>query len=305
MVTKKEGGMVRLMGTVKRRGPLAVAAVFAVLLLPILADAVSVSPVALYMDHRTRSETLTLYNSGTTTEEIEISFAFGYARSDSTGDVSVFFSDDPAPAGEPSVVPYLRAFPRQLRLAPGERQVVRILVTPPADLPAGEYWGRVMVTSRGGQPPIEESRGDVQMQLSLTTVIAVALNYRHGEVATGLAVRSVDAVQTEETIEFIADVERIGNAAFLGRVVAEVVDADGNVVAEHVEDMVAYVPTLWRFSIPRPAGTLGAGAVVRYRFEAERAGVPAGAILPAEPVRGTAPIRPVANAPTPTSHPDR
>jgi hypothetical protein len=278
-----------------------VAAVFAVLLLPILADAVSVSPVALYMDHRTRSETLTLYNSGTTTEEIDISFAFGYARSDSTGDVSVVFSEDPAPAGEPSVVPYLRAFPRQLRLPPGERQVVRILVTPPADLAEGEYWGRVMVTSRGGQPPIEESRGDVQMQLSLTTVIAVALNYRHGEVSTGLAVRSAEAVQTEETIDLIAHVERTGNAAFLGRVVAEVVAPDGTVVAEHVEDMVAYVPTLWRFSIPRPEVPLGAGAVVRYRFEAERTGVPAGAILPAEAVHGTAPIQSAAAPASSTS----
>jgi len=297
--------MARIKATVRRRGPLLVAAVFAVLLLPILADAVSVSPVALYIDHRTRSETLTLYNSGATTEEIEISFAFGYARSDSTGEVSVFFSDEAAPAGEPSVVPYLRAFPRQLRLEPGERQVVRILVTPPADLAAGEYWGRVMVTSRGGQPPIEESRGDVQMQLSLTTVIAVALNYRHGEVATGLTVRSAEAVETAEGIDLIARVERTGNAAFLGRVVAEIVTADGSVIAEHVEDMVAYVPTLWRFSIPRPEAPLGPGAMVRYRFEAERAGAPAHAILPAEPVSGTVPIRSAAATPAPPPGADR
>lgn len=300
MTPESEGGMSSKRARMRKRGAVAATAVVVALLLPALADAVSVSPVALYIDHRTRSETLTLYNPGEAAEEIEIGFAFGYARSDSTGEVTVMFSDDPAPVGEPSVVPYLRAFPRRLRLEPGERQVVRVLVTPPADLPAGEYWGRVMVTSRGGQAPIEESRGDVQMQLSLTTVIAVAVNYRHGDVTTGLTVRSAEATETPETIDLVAEVDRTGNAAFLGRLVAEVVGPDGTVLVEHVEDMVAYVPTLWRFSLPRPEGELGEGAVVRYRFEAERKGTPEGSILPARAVTGSVPIR---AAPAPSGAP--
>jgi hypothetical protein len=278
-----------------RRGSLAVLAILVALLLPALADAVSVSPVALFIDHRTRSETLTLYNPGTMPEEIEIDFAFGYARSDTTGNVSVVFSEDPAPVGEPSVVPYMRAFPRRLVLQPGERQVVRVMVTPPADLPAGEYWGRVMVTSRGGQPPIEETRGEVQMQLSLTTVVAVAVNYRHGDVATGLVVESADAVVTPDGVDLVARVDRTGNAAFLGRLVAEVVSAEGRVVAQHTADMVAYAPTLWRFSIPVAPDQLADGAVVRYRFEAVREGTPSRFILPAAPVAGSVPIRALAS----------
>jgi hypothetical protein len=288
---KREGEMVSKRATAGRRGSLVVVAILAALVLPALADAVSVSPIALFIDHRTRSETLTLYNSGTTPEEIEIDFAFGYARSDSTGHVAVAFSDDPTPVGEPSVVPYLRAFPRRLVLQPGERQVVRVMVTPPADLPAGEYWGRVMVTSRGGQPPIEETRGDVQMQLSLTTVVAVAVNYRHGDVATGLAVESAEAVATSEGVDLVAQVDRTGNAAFLGRLVAEVVSAEGRVLAEHVADMVAYAPTLWRFSIPMATDQLADGAVVRYRFEAVREGTPSRFILPAATVTGSVPVR--------------
>lgn len=278
-------------GRIGRRGAVAVAAVLVAMLLPAIADAVSVSPVALFIDHRTRSETITLHNSGTTAEEIEITFAFGYARSDSTGEVTVAFSEDPAPAGEPSVVPYLRAFPRRLRLEPGDRQVVRVLVTPPADLSAGEYWGRVMVSSQGGQAPIEESRGDVQMQLNLTTVIAVAVNYRHGEVSTGLTVESAEAIETPESVDLVAQVDRTGNAAFLGRLVAEIVGPDGAVLAEHVEDMVAYVPTLWRFSVPKPEDGFEEGSMLRYRFESERKGAPAGSILPATPVTGSVPIR--------------
>lgn len=267
------------------------AVVLVSLLWPALVDAVSVSPVALYIDHRTRTGTLTLHNPGTATEEVEIAFAFGYAQSDETGQVKVVFSDDPAPEGEPSVVPYLRAFPRQLRLEPGERQVVRVLVTPPADLPAGEYWGRVMVTSRGGQPPIEETRGEISMQINLTTVIAVAVNYRHGDVATGLVLDSAEAIETTESVQLVAHLRRTGNAAFIGRLVAEIVGPDGELLAEHVEDAVVYVPTLWRFSIPKPETAIPDGAVVRYRFEAVRQGTPSGAILPAEAVTGSATIR--------------
>jgi hypothetical protein len=257
---------------------------------PAIADAVSVSPVALFLDHRDRSATMTLFNAGERAEEIEIGFAFGYARSDSTGQVAVIFTEDPAPEGQPSVVPYLRAFPRRLRLEPGERQVVRVMVSPPADLPAGEYWGRVMVTSRGGRPPIEERQGEIQMEITLTTVVAVAVNYRHGEVSTGLVLEEAAAVETGETIDLVARVDRTGNAAFIGRLVAEVVAPGGEVLGEHAEDMVAYEPTLWRFSIPKPAGGVEPGSVVRYRFVAERPGTPGDAILPAEMVTGSVAI---------------
>jgi hypothetical protein len=59
------------------------AALFA--LAPMAAHAVTVSPNALYIDSRTRSGVLTLYNPGSAAEEIDITFAFGYPRSDALG----------------------------------------------------------------------------------------------------------------------------------------------------------------------------------------------------------------------------
>ena len=131
---------------------------------PAVASAVTVSPNALFIDSRTRSGVLTLYNPGTTAEEIEITFAFGYPRSDLAGAISVALADS-APAGEPSVLGFVRAFPRRLRLEPGQRQTVRILMQPPAGLPEGEYWGRVLIRSRGGRPPVEQQQGGIHMQI--------------------------------------------------------------------------------------------------------------------------------------------
>lgn len=254
------------------------------------ADAVTVTPSALYIDHRTRSGALTLHNPGPTAEEIEISFAFGYARSDERGNVRVVFLDS-VPEHEPSAVPFLRAFPRRLRLEPGQRQLVRILVQPPAELPEGEYWARVMVAARGGQPPVEQRRGEVTLQLEVKTVFAVALNYRHGTVSTGVAMRDSGAERGQESLDLLLDLERHGNAAFLGQVHAEVLDGRGRVVARAEEDIAVYRRVLWRVSVPIPEDARpGPGWSIRYRVTASRAGSAPGEILPAASVDGVVPL---------------
>ena len=45
----------------------------------------------------------------------------------------------------------------------------RVLAAGTAD---GEYWGRVLVKSRGGEPPVEQTQGNVRMQLALETTFA-------------------------------------------------------------------------------------------------------------------------------------
>ena len=139
---------------------------------PVDAAAVSVYPTAVFIDSRTRTATLTLTNDGLRAEEIDISFAFGIPMADPFGVVRVMFLDS-VPAGMPSLVPYIRAFPQRMRLEPGQTQIVRLLVQPPAGLPAGEYWGRVMVASVGGQAPVEQRQGDITMQINIRTVIAI------------------------------------------------------------------------------------------------------------------------------------
>ncbi|HEV2149956.1 MAG TPA: hypothetical protein VGR37_21340 [Longimicrobiaceae bacterium] len=254
------------------------------------AAAVTVSPSALFIDSRTRTGTLTLYNGGTLPEEVEVSFGFGYPVSDANGTVHVELADSAAP-GEPSIVPWARAFPRRLVLQPGQRQVLRVLVQPPADLPDGEYWGRVLVRARGGQPPIEQTSGDVRMQLNVETVIATALMFRKGPVHTGVAVRDARAETTPEGVQLTLDVAREGNAAYLGRIRAQLVAPDGRVQSE-VEDAVAVYRSLRRrFVFPVPAGGLRPGYTVRYTLDTERPDLPASGPVRAAPVAGTVPVR--------------
>jgi hypothetical protein len=273
----------------RARRALAAMLLAAAALAPLTARAVAVSPNALYIDSRTRSGTLTLVNTGSVAEEIELGFAFGYPRSDSLGAVSVELVPV-APAGEPSAVPWLRAFPRRLRLEPGQRQVVRVLVQPTGAAGApgdGEYWGRITITSRGGEPPVEQRQGQVTYSVAVQTVIVAAVNYRHGKVGTGVTVKRADAAAADGVVRLTLDMQRTGNAAFLGRVRAELVDARGRVVARGAEDLAVYRALRRVVAIPRPARARDlAGYRVRYTFDTVRPDLPGDAPLPIAPVTG-------------------
>ena len=255
------------------------------------AAAVTVSPTALFIDARSPTGTLTLYNSGTRAEELEISFAFGYPRSDESGVIRVELVDTAA-AGEPSIVPFLRAFPRRLVLEPGQRQTLRVLVQPPADLAPGEHWGRVLVRSRGGQAPIEQSQGDVRMQINVETVVATAVMFRKGEVATGVSVPAASAEAAEGGVQLTLDLERRGTAAYLGLVRAQLVAPDGSIASEAEDAVAVYRSLRRRFLLPLPAGaTSAAGYTVRWSVSSDRPDLPATGYVKAEPVTGTAPVR--------------
>jgi len=248
------------------------------------AHAVTVSPTAVYITSRNPSALLTLINNGSRPEEIEVSVGFGYPTSDSTGALRVDIVDTAA-SGEPSLTSYLRLFPRRLVLQPGQRQVVRVMVTMPAGAADGEYWGRVLVKSRGGEPPIEQNQGGVHMQLALETTFATAVFFQKGPVTTGIAVTSAAARRMGDSVQFTLDLKRDGNAAFLGRIRTELVDAKGATVAE-VEDVVAVYRSLRRRFVLRNGAPLPAGAyTVRYVVDTERPDLP-----PQGPVKAAAPV---------------
>jgi P pilus assembly chaperone PapD len=252
------------------------------------AHAVSVSPTALYIDSRTRTGVLTLYNPGTLPEEITIDFAYGYPQSDSAGNVTVATTLEPA-AGEPSALAWMRAFPRRLVLQPGQRQVVRVMVEPPADLADGEYWARVLVSSRGGQPPIEQTQGDVRLQLNVQTTLVMAANYRKGDLSTGVTVTSAAAARTADGVQLQVDLERTGNAAFLGRMRAELLDQGGSVVATLYDDVAVYRTMRRRLNFAVPAGAVGP-LTVRIHIDTEREDLPPGGALPAAPLDQRIPV---------------
>ncbi|HEX2167091.1 MAG TPA: hypothetical protein VHG09_07590 [Longimicrobiales bacterium] len=249
--------------------------------------AVSVSPMSVFMSHTSRTASITLYNPNPLPEEIEIGFAFGYPQSDSAGEVTVPLSEQ-APEGEPSALPWLRAFPRRLVLQPGQQQVVRILAQPPAGLADGEYWSRILVTATGGRPPVEQQvQPNVRVAISMRTIIVASLNYRKGELTTGVAVMGASAVRRPDGIQLTLDMKRQGEAAYLGKVRLELLDASGSVVHEEEDVLSIYRTLRRRFNFPGRSDVTN----VRYTLETERPELGRDNIITAPAVSGIIDVR--------------
>lgn len=247
--------------------------------------AVNVSPAVLYIDARTREGVVTLHNGGRHPEEIEVGFQFGQHVADDAGTVRLVLADS-APAGAPSALPWLRAYPRRLVLAPGETQVVRIIVRPPAGLAAGEYWARLVVNAVPQAPAIEQTRGESTVRLRIGTRVVGGLHYRVGRLGTSLGVERASAAREGGRVHLTLDLARGGNAAFVGRLRARLLAADGSAVGtEYVEPLTVYQGLRWRFSIPAGADAARVAAV-EYTLDTEREDLPVGTALPAAPVRG-------------------
>lgn len=132
-----------------------------------------VAPTRVVFDGRSRTAVLTLSNPNAEMGTYRLSFT--ELRMDEKGNLV------PLPEGqgrETSAASMLRYSPRQVTLAQGESQTVRIQVRKPASLPAGEYRSHLLFRSvpagaeaSSKQAP-EEGKG---MSMSLTPIYGVSI----------------------------------------------------------------------------------------------------------------------------------
>jgi len=252
---------------------------------PAHAQGVMVAPHVVYMDHRTRSGSLTLYNPGNDPVEVSIATFFAYPVTDSTGGFELRTVEHPD-STMPSAAGWVQAYPRRMTVPPQQRQTVRLLGRPPAKLADGEYWVRLIVTAKGGQVPVTgvgDSAGiTVGLTLEVRTILPVL--YRKGKVTTGVTVSGLRASVQGDSLVVRARMVRTGSAAYVGTVRGALVDVSGNVVARFSVPQAVYFEMEPRFTASVAGLPRGQ---YRLRFEAtsERQDLPAEVILPMVPAR--------------------
>jgi hypothetical protein len=262
------------------------------LLWPLIADAVTVAPHALFLGDRNRVGEVVLINQGGDPEEVELEFQYGYPASDSTGSVSIALFENPDPS-EPSAAGWLRAFPRRLRLEPGQRQNIRVQASPPADLPDGEYWSRMIVTARPVRdaPPVAEvDSGAVQAGISLVMRTITSVTYRKGNVETRVRLDSLSAEPTGDSLSVFVGLAREGNGAFLGSVAFSLMGPDGTLVQEwNPRPVAAYYRLLRRYLLALE-GVPPGRYELQVRISTDRQDLPSDNILPADPIERAVPV---------------
>jgi hypothetical protein len=263
--------------------------ILASMLMPAIIEAIYVSPTAVFMDTQTRDAQITIGNSGDRTEEATIELKFGFPDADSAGTPFVRIIDDPGPEF-PSAADWIRPFPQRVRLEPGTQQIVRLLARPPADLPDGEYWTRMIVTGRGAVVTVPSADSAVHVGLDLQLRLVTSVTFRKGRVSTGIALRGLSAEAEGDSLSVWAELVRLGNAAYHGTADIELVTTSGAPVRRWSMPFSVHYPMRRRFAYP--LGGLEPGDYrVRLRLRSERPDLPSERVLYAPTVIDSVSVR--------------
>jgi hypothetical protein len=168
---------------------------------------------------------------------------------------------------------------------------VRLLAQPPADLPQGEYWSRLIITSRGQQLPVEgipDSSGvKVGLNMALQTVIAAT--FRKGEVTTGVEVRGFEPRIEAGMLVLHPEFVRQGDAAYIGLLELSLVADGGEVVRTWSSQIAAYRDYRRRFEYDVSDLPSGDYDLV-FRLSTEREDIAPSDRLASVPVELSAPV---------------
>jgi hypothetical protein len=252
---------------------------------PLVSWAVLVAPHAVFIDARSRTAQVFLVNTGTTPEECSIDLKFGYPDTDPLGNIFVRLDSVPAERLAQSAAEWVRAFPRRVVVQPGERQVVRLLAQPPSNLAEGEYWTRMIVTSRGAQVQVggvTDTTVRAGVALIVSTIISVT--YRNGTVRTGVELSDFRAEVEGDSLVVRLGLERQGNAAYLGTVRVQLRDSTGRLAGDWDTPIAVYYRLNRRMTYPLerlPPGRY----VAQLDLTTQRDDIPQGQVLPAAPVQ--------------------
>ncbi len=210
---------------------------------------ISVAPLAYEMGTTKRNTEMFIANNSNTVQEVIIEARYGIPQNLVDGSVGIVFPDS-LNGNEANAAPWIRFFPRMLQLNPGEQQTVRMLVQPPANLPNGEYWSRIIVSQEPVSTSPSDTSGALVARLNVRIQTVLGFLYRHGTVSTGIeaTVSGVEALPDALVLKF--DTKRLGNAAYLGQLDLILKDANGSVVGTANEIVTIYEPLTYTVRIP-------------------------------------------------------
>ncbi len=223
------------------------------------AQAILVAPQGVVLSNRERTGSIELYNPSARASEITIRPVYGHPTTTPDGDLTLSIVEQPD-ASVPSAAGFVDAFPRRLVLQPNQRQTIRLLARPPAGLPEGEYWARLIISAKDAEaqaaPTVDTTTMSVGLTLEVRTIIAV--NYRNGAQQTGVQLGALTASATGDSVVLRAPMQRTGTAAWIGLTTVKLLDAKGNTVAAQTMQTAVYQSITPRFAFDRRSLAPGA-----------------------------------------------
>jgi hypothetical protein len=251
---------------------------------PVVSWAILVAPHAVFIDARTRSAQVFLINTGSTAEECSVELKFGYPDTDSAGNIFVRLIDSPeGEQARQSAASWIQVYPRRVVVQPGQRQVVRLLASPPAGIEPGEYWTRLIVTSRGSQMAVQGGDSVVRAGVSLVVSTVISVTYRNGEVRTGVRLTDFGGRVEGDSLVVRLGLVREGNAAYLGTARVTLRDAAGSVRGTWDTPIAVYYGYVRRLAFP-VEGLARGDYSLHLGLSTRREDIQQALVLPASPI---------------------
>lgn len=200
---------------------------------------ISIAPTTVFIDQNGIGS-LFITNPGETSQEVSVSFLFGYPGNDEAGSLTMVYGDS-VMEKQFGMGDRLRAFPRTFILAPQQQQTVRLQVRPDRSLPDGTYFTRVKVTSNPQTADIEQSnQSGVSTQVNFKFDQIIAAFQKVGAVSTGLEFGEVTTEEKDGKLRVIPEFKVTGNSPYLGSVIATMKNSSGQVLAEQQQTVALY-----------------------------------------------------------------
>lgn len=239
-----------------------------------------VYPTRLVFEGGDRAAQLDLNNAGKESATYRITII--NRRMTETGDfIDV---DKPAP-GELFAEDMIRFSPRQVVLAPGATQTVRVSVRKPADLPEGEYRSHLRferVPEADGRSNVEAPAkpGELGVQLRVLLGLTIPVIVRHGRTDAAVTLSGLElqkgAAERPPTLAFVLN--RTGNRSVYGDLGATFTPQGGKEqLVGKANGVAVYTPNplrRGRLELQLPPGTALTRGTLRltYRERAEAGG---------------------------------
>jgi len=224
---------------------------------------VIISPYIVYMDKKDRFGTFLVQNKSLEEYEINISFVFGYPTTDSLGSGTMKYIENPADS-LPSIAKWVRAFPKSFVLVPEQKQIVRMTVRPQGILEPGTYWTRMVTSSTPKAPPVDTLEEGISAKIRFVLNQVTTVVYRVETATTSLELENMDVKSDSANLQMFIDINREGNSAYFGDMIARIFNEYGDTVA--VDESFIQVYYDMKKRIDFPLDSLAAG---KYKVELE------------------------------------
>jgi hypothetical protein len=247
---------------------------------------VAIYPQTLFINAPNRSVAITVSNPTESRQEIWVDFRYGYPLVNDSGKFYINYLDSTLTT-EPNAVPWLTAYPQRFVLEGRESQVIRVMAQLPVGVAAGEYWSRVVVSSkqRTATPP-QTPGANVRMKMEFISQVDVPLQIRTGSVSTGLKIQGITSLVDSGKLKMGVDLTRMGNASFWGTLHFFLRDRDGRVMKTYDQHVAVFRDVVYPVTID--VAELQPGAyVIEVDVDNVRPGVPAQFRIKADAVRFT------------------